>query len=264
VPVADLTAAVDDDTACVVVQSPNVFGVIEEWSGLFAGAKEASSKGKPPLGIAVCNPISLGLLKPPGACGADVATGEGQPLGTPLQLGGPYLGLFAARKEFLRRMPGRLVGLTEDRDGRPAYCLTLQTREQHIRGAKATSNICTNQGLFALRATMYMTAIGPKGLREVAEQCYHKAHYLAGRIASLDGFGLKYPDSPFFNEFVVTCPRPAREIVRAAKAHGVLAGVPLSANRIGRIGGENELLIAVTEKRTKDEMDGFIEALSNG
>ena len=155
-------AAADDQAACLVVQSPNVYGIIEDWASLFGAVKEASSTGKAPLAIAVFNPTSLGLLKTPGDCGADVAVGEGQPLGTPLQLGGPYLGLFACKKDYLRRMPGRLVGETTDASGRTAYCLTLQTREQHIRGAKATSNICTNQGLFALRATMYMSAMGSR------------------------------------------------------------------------------------------------------
>jgi glycine dehydrogenase subunit 1 len=256
-----VAAAADGQTACLVVQSPNVYGIIEDWQGLFGAAKGAGGAGKPPLGIAVFNPISLGLLKSPGACGADVAAGEGQPLGTPLQLGGPYLGLFAAKAEFLRRMPGRLVGQTVDASGRTAYCLTLQTREQHIRGAKATSNICTNQGLFALRATMYMSAMGSAGLGEVARQCWHKAHYLANSIAALDGYELRYPGSEFFHEFVVTCPRPAREIVEACAKERILAGIPLDHDRIGKIGAANELLIAVTEKRTKEELDRVVGAL---
>jgi len=263
VSVETLWSVIDNDTAGVIVQSPNVFGVIEDWSELFSSAKSSVTSGKPPVAIAVCNPISLGLLKTPGECGADIATGEGQPLGTPLQFGGPYLGLFAARQEFLRRLPGRLVGRTTDASGRPAYCLTLQTREQHIRGAKATSNICTNQGLFALRATMYMTALGPHGLRDVASQCYHKAHYLAGRIADLDGYSLRYPDAMFFNEFVVRCPRPAREIVDRGKEHGVLAGIPLSEDRLSGIGDEHDLLVAVTEKRTKADMETLVNALAS-
>ena len=259
--VAAVEAAADDQTACLVVQSPNVFGILEDWEGLFGAAKGASRSGKAPVAIAVFNPIAAGLLKRPGACGADVAVGEGQPLGTPLQLGGPYLGLFAARSEFLRRMPGRLVGQTVDAGGRTAYCLTLQTREQHIRGAKATSNICTNQGLFALRATMYMSAMGSAGLREVAGQCWHKAHYLAGRIDALEGYALRYPGSDCFHEFVVVCPRPASEIVEACAAEGVLAGIPLAHDKIGRIGAQNELLIAVTEKRTREELDAFVDLL---
>ena len=251
----------DDQTACLVVQSPNVFGLIEDWADLFAALKAGSTDGKGPLAISVFNPISLGVLRSPGSCGADVAVGEGQPLGTPLQFGGPYLGLFAARERFIRRMPGRLVGRTTDRSGRTAYCLTLQTREQHIRRGRATSNICTNQGLLALRATMYMTAMGPEGLRQVALQCYHKAHYLAERIASLPGYALKYPDSPFFHELVVACPRPAREVVRNAEAQGILAGIPLGSERFGGIGDENDLLVAVTEKRTREEMDRLVSEL---
>lgn len=258
----DVRAAADDQTACLVVQSPNIYGIIEDWESLFGAVKNASSTGKAPLAIAVFNPTSLGLLKTPGDCGADVAAGEGQPLGTPLQLGGPYLGLFACKKEYLRRMPGRLVGQTADASGRAAYCLTLQTREQHIRGAKATSNICTNQGLFALRATMYMSAMGKHGLREVASQCFHKAHYLANSIAALDGYELAYPNSEFFHEFVVRCPRRAVDIVDECAEHGVLAGVALDQSRIGAIGKPEELLIAVTEKRTKDEMDAFVTLLA--
>ncbi len=250
----------DTDTACIVVQSPNVYGLLENWSELFEATQAANETGKRPLNIAVFNPIACALLKRPGECGADVAAGEGQPLGVPLQLGGPYLGLFAARKEHLRRMPGRLVGQTTDASGRRAYALILQTREQHIRGAKATSNICTNQGLLAMRATMYMTAMGRQGLRQVAEQCWHKAHHLANQIDELKGCAIKYAGD-FFNEFVVTCPKPAREIIEAGRQRGVLAGVDLSSDRLSKIGAENELLVAVTEKRTRSEMDAFIETL---
>jgi glycine dehydrogenase subunit 1 len=246
----------DDDTAAVIVASPNVWGLIEDWTGCFAAAHEHDGA----CAVAVFNPIACGLFKKPGECGADIAAGEGQPLGVPLSLGGPYVGLFAARARFTRKMPGRLIGRTVDADGRPAYCLTLQTREQHIRGAKATSNICTNQGLLALRATMFLTALGRQGLREMAEQCHHKARYLADRITGLDGYALKF-DGPFFHEFCVTCPRPAGEIVQAAKRRGILAGVAAHGWRLGRIGGANDLLIAVTEKRTRSEMDALVEIL---
>lgn len=256
--------AADEQTACLIVQSPNVFGLVEDWEALFGAAKAAPVQGSSPLAIALFNPISLGMLRTPGECGADVAAGEGQPLGTPMQFGGPYLGLFAARREFLRRMPGRLVGQSLDRAGRRGYCLTLQTREQHIKKDKATSNICTNQGLFALRATMYMTAMGPGGLRTVAEQCYHKAHYLAGRIASLPGFTLAHPGAHFWNEFVVRCPRPAAEIADRCARQGVLAGVPLGDDRMNRVGGANDLLVAVTEKRTRAEMDRLVDLLAAG
>jgi glycine dehydrogenase subunit 1 len=254
-----IAAAATDDTACLVVQSPSFTGLIEDWEALFGALKAKAPKA---LAIAVFNPLACALLKSPGACGADVAAGEGQPLGIPLQLGGPYLGLFAARKQFLRKMPGRLVGQTTDADGRRAFCLALQTREQHIRGKKATSNVCTNQGLLALRATMYMTAMGPQGLREVAEQSWHKAHHLAKRIADLPGYALKH-DAAFFNEFVVTCPKPAQQIVDHAKSHGVLAGVALSSPRVGSIGADNELLIAVTEKRSREDLDLLITALQD-
>ena len=246
----------DDDTAAVVVQSPNIWGLIEDWAGCFGAAHEKDQTAA----IAVFNPIACALMKKPGECGADIAAGEGQPLGVPLSFGGPYIGLFAATKDYLRKMPGRLIGRTIDADGRPTYCLTLQTREQHIRGAKATSNICTNQGLLALRATMFMTALGKEGLREAAQQCYHKAHYLAGRIAELDGYAMKF-DGPFFNEFCVTCPKEVTEVIEAAKRRGILAGVAPHGRRMGRIGDPNDLLIAVTEKRTKHEMDALVDVL---
>ena len=244
----------DDDTAAVLVQSPNVYGLIEPWTQQFAAAHEAQRT----QAVAVFHPLACALLRTPGDCGADIAAGEGQPLGIPLQYGGPWLGLFAARKKLMRKMPGRLIGQTTDADGRPAYCLTLQTREQHIRGAKATSNVCTNQGLLALRATAYMTAMGPAGLRGVAERCYHKAHYAAARITQLPGYELTHPGAAFFNEFAVNCPAPAQQIVERGRAAGLLPGVPLT--KLG-IGEENHLLIAVTEKRTRQEIDRLMEVL---
>ena len=251
-----LRGPLDANTAAVVVQSPNVWGLIEDWDGLFEIAHEHPEC----CAVAVFNPIACAMLTKPGECGADIAAGEGQPLGVPLSFGGPYVGLFAARERFLRKMPGRLIGRTTDADGRPAYCLTLQTREQHIRGARATSNICTNQGLLALRATMFLSTLGKRGLGEMAEQCYHKAHYLARRIAELDGYALKF-DGPFFCEFCVTCPRPVTEVIEAAKRQGILAGVAPHGRRMGRIGEPNDLLIAVTEKRTRAEMDALVEVL---
>jgi glycine dehydrogenase subunit 1 len=251
----------DSDTACLVVQSPNVFGVIEDWDACFTAVTAACESGAKPMKIGVCNPIACALLKTPGACGADIACGEGQPLGIPMQFGGPYLGLFAAKKELMRKMPGRLVGEAFDPDGRRSFALVLQTREQHIRGAKATSNVCTNQGLLAMRATMYMTAMGPGGLRDVAEQCWHKAHALADRIAAIPGYSMKH-DSEFFNEFVVSCPKPAREIVRAGVERGVLPGVALDTDRMDRIGDASDLLIAVTEKRTAEDMDLLCDTLA--
>jgi glycine dehydrogenase subunit 1 len=246
----------DDDVAALLVQSPNVWGIIEDWEGLFGAVHSRPGA----CAVAVFNPIACALLRTPGDCGADIAAGEGQPLGVPLSFGGPYLGLFAARARFLRKMPGRLVGRTVDAEGRPAYCLTLQTREQHIRGARATSNICTNQGLLALRATVFMTALGKAGLREMAEQCWQKAHWLAGQISALPGYRLTY-EEPFFNEFCVTCPRPATEIVETAKRRRLLAGVAPHGRRMGRIGGPDDLLVAVTEKRSRAEMEALLEVL---
>lgn len=248
------------DTACVVVQSPNVLGQIEDWAGLFALAHESKMSDGTPAGtlaVAVFNPIACGLLKRPGECGADIAAGEGQPLGVPLQYGGPWLGLFAARQALLRRMPGRLVGQTVDAQGNRGFCLTLQTREQHIRGAKATSNVCTNQGLLALRATIYMSAMGPRGLREVAEQCYHKAHFTAEKAAGVAGYSLAYSGA-FFHEFVLNCPVPAKKIIDAGRLRGLLPGVDCSSLGIGTA---NQLLVAVTEKRTAEQIDGFIALL---
>jgi glycine dehydrogenase subunit 1 len=242
------------DTACLVVQSPNVLGLIEPWSELFEQAHaNVGPEGEkmPATAIGVFNPVAAAYLAPPGDCGADVAVAEGQPLGLPLQYGGPYLGLFAARRKLLRKLPGRLVGQTTDARGDRAFCLTLQTREQHIRGAKATSNICTNQGLLAMRATVHLSALGREGLPEVASQCYRKAHYAAERIGEAAGFELAY-DAPFFHEFVVRCPRPAAELIRLGRERGLLIG--LDAAELG-VGSDRELLVSVTEKRTRDEID---------
>ena len=241
------------DAACVVIQSPNVHGRIEDWQKLF----NATHQEDRTLAVAVFNPIACALLKRPGDCGADIAAGEGQPLGIGLQYGGPYLGLFAAKQTLMRKMPGRVVGQTTDAQGQRGYCLTLQAREQHIRGAKATSNICTNQGLLALRATVYLNAMGPKGLSEVARQCYHKAHYAATQIETIEGYSLAYPGA-FFNEFVVNCPEPARLIIDAGRSRGLLPG--LDCAKLGT-GGENQLLIAVTEKRTADQILALVGLL---
>ena len=250
----------DNDTACVLVQSPNAFGLIEDSAACFEAVTSAKESGRDPLKLSAFNPVACGLLKTPGDLGADVAVGEGQPLGIPMQMGGPYLGLFAATKNFIRKMPGRLVGESTDTDGRRAFALVLQTREQHIRGAKATSNVCTNQGLLALRATMHMTALGPHGLREVAEQCWHKAHALASRVAALPGYELAF-EGDFFHEFVVNCPVPAAAIIEHGRSQGVSPGVDLSSPQAGRIGGEHQLLIAVTEKRTAEDLDALVRVL---
>jgi len=242
----------DDDTACLLVQSPNVLGLIEDWADLFAAAHEQPGC----LAIAGFNPIACGMLKSPGDAGADIAAGEGQPLGVPMQFGGPWLGLFATRQKLMRKMPGRLVGQTHDQAGKRGFCLTLQTREQHIRGAKATSNICTNQGLLALRATIYMSCMGPAGLKQVAQQCYHKAHHAAERLSVLPGYAMAYP-KPFFHEFVLACPTSAADIIDAGRDRGILPGIDCSTLNIGL---DNHLLVTVTEKRTADDI-AALEAL---
>jgi glycine dehydrogenase subunit 1 len=244
----DLKGTVDEHTACVVVQQPNFFGCLEEVEALAAAAK---AKGA--LFVVSFDPISLGLLKRPGQYGADIAVAEGQSLGNPMVYGGPVLGILACREEYVRKMPGRLVGQTTDRKGKRCWVLTLQTREQHIRREKATSNICTNQGLFALRATVYLAALGPQGLKETAELCLRKAHYAAGQLANLPGFSLKFKQ-PFFKEFILATPGdvPAR-LARALQA-GYHAGLHLGRWYPAL---DHCVSVAVTENRTKAEIDGL-------
>ncbi|OGO66724.1 MAG: glycine dehydrogenase, partial [Chloroflexi bacterium RBG_19FT_COMBO_47_9] len=236
-----LIPLIDTDTALVVVQYPDFFGRINDYTKL---AEAVHSVGA--LIAVSVNPIALGLLKDPGSMNADIVTGEGQPLGIPLSFGGPYLGLFATRKEFVRKMAGRLTGETVDNRGQRAYVLTLTAREQHIRREKATSNICTNEGLMALASTVYMSLLGKNGLRQVAELCFHKAHYAAERIANLPGYSLWSPTT-FFNEFVIRCPAPAAEINDLLLDHDILGGYDLSQD-YPELG--NHLLIAVTEMNT--------------
>jgi len=251
---AALEKTITADTAAVIVQSPNFLGHIEV---VAAAAKLAHSAGA--LCVQAYNPLSVGLLKRPGDLDVDVAVADGQPLGIPLQFGGPYLGLFSARNSFMRKMPGRLVGQTVDQEGRRAFCLTLQTREQHIRREKATSNVCTNQGLLALRASVYMATMGPAGLRQAATLCHDKAAYLADRLAGA-GVQRRYPNRAFFNEILVRLARPVSQIVQRASAAGILAGY-----EIGREYQELSdcLLVAVTEKRTRGEMDRLVEVLAS-
>jgi glycine dehydrogenase subunit 1 len=257
---ADLKKAIDDQTLCVVVQHPNFFGCLEEVDDLAAAARARGA-----LFIVSFDPISLGLLKRPGQYGADIAVGEGQSLGTPMGYGGPYLGLLACREEFVRKMPGRLVGQTVDRHGRRCWALTLQTREQHIRREKATSNICTNQGLFALRAAVYLAALGPQGLRETAELCTRKAHYAAAQLTKVDGVRLRF-DRPFFKEFTLQVKRPVPALLADLLRQGFHAGLPL-AGWSQKEGWYPELhdcfSVAVTEKRTKAEIDRLAAALAD-
>jgi glycine dehydrogenase subunit 1 len=248
-----LMPIIDTDTALVVVQYPDFFGRVYDYTKL---ADAAHSVGA--LMAVSINPIALGLLKDPGSMKADIVTGEGQPLGIPLSFGGPYLGLFATRKEYVRKMAGRLVGETIDNRGQKAYVLTLTAREQHIRRDKATSNICTNQGLIALASTVYMSLLGKNGLGQVAELCYHKAHYAAERIANLPGYSLWSPTT-FFNEFVVRCPAPAVEINDLLLDHDILGGYDLSHDYPDL---DSHILFAVTEMNTRDQIDRLVEVLS--
>jgi glycine dehydrogenase subunit 1 len=251
----DLAAVVDHETACVVVQQPNFFGCIEDSAGLARIAHDAGA-----LVVAAFDPISLGLLKRPGDWGADIAVAEGHTLGTPMQYGGPYLGIMACRENLVRRMPGRIAGQTVDRRGKRCFVLTLQTREQHIRREKATSNVCTNQGLFALRATIYLALLGPQGLRETANLCLQKSRYAAEQLCKHDRFELAF-DAATFKEFVVR-DRQNRvdDLLSSALAAGFLAGVQL-----GQWYPELHdcLLVAVTEKRTKEEIEGLVNTLGS-
>ncbi len=245
--------AVDENTIAVLMQNPNFFGLLEPAEDIQAITDEFRSAHL----VVGCDPISLGVLRPPATYGADIVVGEGQPLGNPLSYGGPCLGFFAAGSRAIRRMPGRIIGQTEDVDGRRGFVMTMQTREQHIRRERATSNICTNEALNALAATVYLSLMGKKGLREVAEQSMQKAHYAAKKIDALNGYNLKY-DQPFFKEFVVKTDRPASEIVSSLTEQKILAGVDLGQFCDSM---ENELLVAVTEKRTKDEIDELVAGL---
>ncbi|NIA22443.1 MAG: aminomethyl-transferring glycine dehydrogenase subunit GcvPA, partial [Anaerolineaceae bacterium] len=247
-----IAALLDDETACVVAQTPNFFGIIEEIDKLSEMVHAIGG-----LSVVSVDPISLGLLRAPGEYGADIVVGEGQGLGIPMNMGGPYLGLMATRRKFVRRMPGRLVARTVDRNGKVCYCLTLQTREQHIRREKATSNICTNEGLMTLRAMLYLSFLGAAGLAEVATLCVEKAHYLAEKLSQVKGFKIHY-SAPFFKEFVLECDQPADRVLARLAKHGILGGVPL-ARFYPQM--ENRLLVAVTEKRTRAELDQYIEAV---
>lgn len=247
-----VASAVTDQTPCVVIQNPNFFGNLEEVRAL---AEIAHRRGA--LFIVSFDPISVGLLRRPGDDGADIAVAEGQCLGTPMNYGGPYLGILACRKEFVRQLPGRLVGETVDRHGQRCWVLTFQTREQHIRREKATSNICTNQGLYALRAAVYLAALGPVGLRETAELCVQKAHFAADRLAAIPGVERRF-QRPFFKEFALRLPGEPVKILDRLRQDRILGGLALS-----RWYPEyaDSILVAVTEKRTRDEIECLARSL---
>ncbi len=232
--------------AGLITASPNYCGLIEDF-----GAQAALMHGAKGLLVAYVEPISLGLLKTPGALGADIAIGDGQPLGIPLSWGGPYVGFMATTKRYLRNLPGRIVGETMDDTGNRAYVLTLQAREQHIRREKAASNICSNQSLCAIMASIYLTAMGPLGMREVAQACVQKAHYAAERIKAIPGMRIAY-DRPFFMEFVVESDIPSDRINEAVRKAGIVGGYPLDDRRI---------LYCVTEMNTREEIDALVCAL---
>lgn len=240
-----LAELIDDSVSCVYLQQPNYYGVIEDAEAFATAAHAAGAKFI--MGI---NPIAAAVLRSPGECGADIAVGEGQPLGMPLSFGGPYLGFMAAKSAMMRKLPGRIVGETVDVDGKRAFVLTLQAREQHIRREKASSNICSNQNLCALTASIYLAAMGNDGLRRVANNCYAHAHYLAEKLAEL-GFNRIHKE-PFFHEFVTTSPLPVDKVMQALEEHDILGGLPIS---------QGQILWCATEMNTKDQIDELVDIL---
>jgi len=245
----DLRGKLNENTAAVVLQNPNFFGIIEEVDRVAELAHQSGS-----LLIVSADPISLALLKSPGELGADIVVGEGQALGNQLNYGGPYLGFFAAKEKWMRKMPGRIVGQTVDKEGRRGFVLTLQTREQHIRREKATSNICSNQGLNALAATMYLTFLGKEGLKEVAELCLQKAHYTYDKLLSTGKFKAAF-EKPFFKEFALISQKPVDGLNKDLLEEGYIGGYPLERNFPEM---KNGWLVSVTEKRTKEEIISFV------
>ena len=259
--VFDWEPEINPETACLVMQYPNFFGDIED---LRKHSKVAHDQGA--LLVVSADPMAMGMFNSPGHYDADIVTGEGQPLGIPTSYGGPYLGLFTTKQQYIRQMPSRLVGKTVDTEGRTGYVLTLQTREQHIRRERATSNICTNEALYALAATIYLAATGKQGLRQVAELCYHKAHYAAAQIAKLPGYSLPFP-STFFQEFVVQCPTKPATINRRLLEQNILGGLDLSKPPyssplpMGDGEGGNYMLLCATEMNTKEDIEALVSAL---
>ena len=241
--------SVPDDAACVMVQSPNVNGVIEDMAAISTAAHASGA-----LAVASVNPMSLGMFKSPGECDVDIATGEGQPLGVPLGFGGPYVGLFTCKDELKRQLPGRIVGKTTDTNGETGYVLTLQTREQHIRRERATSNICTSTQLIALMVAAYLATLGKQGLRETAELCYQKAHYAASQIDALDGYSLA-SEGTFFNEFVISCRESVQTTLGALIEHKIIGGTDASER------APNGIVFALTEQNSRAEIDRLVAAL---
>jgi glycine dehydrogenase subunit 1 len=248
-----LAELLDDTTSCVCVQHPNFYGCLERMHDI-----EKIVHNKDALFITVVDPISLGIIAPPGEYNADIAVGEGQALGIPQGFGGPLLGIFASKKEFVRTLPGRIVGETTDVDGKRGYVLTLQTREQHIRREKATSNICTNEALLALCSLIYLCTMGKQGIIDVAELCVSKSHYLHNRLKELKGCKPAF-DKEFFKEFTIETEKPAQDIINALLEHRIFGGVPLS---IFDKGDTNRFIVSVTEKRSKQEIDAFVDTLA--
>ena len=248
----DLENKLDENVAAVVLQQPNYFGLIEPGSKIGGILKERKT-----LFIVVADPNSLGILEAPGNYHADIVVGEGQSLGIPLNFGGPYVGFFATTMALVRKIPGRIVGVSEDKKGRRGYLLTLQAREQHIRRDKATSNICTNSGLMALAATIYISWLGKEGLTKLSDLILQKSHYLSAQIESLDGYDLLY-NNPFYKEMTVSCPVPPEKIIQMGIARGIKAGIDISAKT-----DSPSLLVAVTERRNRDDLDAFVQLQRN-
>ncbi len=249
-------AAVDSETTAIVIQQPNFLGCIEDVKGLTEIAHTAGA-----LSILAFDAVSPGLLKKPSEYGVDIAVAEGQPLGTPLQYGGPLLGIFTCRNEYVRKMPGRLIGKTVDRKGKDCFALNLQAREQHIRRDKATSNICTNQGLLALRTTVFLATIGPRGLTQMATLSHQKARYAASLLTSIPGVSLKF-NRPFFREFLLQTPQPSAKVLAALADKGINVGPDLARFEMTNVNGwQNCFLVALTEKRTRTEIEALAKAL---
>jgi glycine dehydrogenase subunit 1 len=250
--IADLIDMLDENTAMVAVQYPNFFGQIDDFKTLAQKVHDAGA-----LLVFVANPMALAILKSPGELGADMVVGEGQPLGIPLSYGGPYVGYFACKQEYVRKIAGRIVGETLDKEGKRAYVMTLRPREQDIKREKASSNICTNQGLMALAATVYMTVMGKHGITRAAELCYHRAHYAAKQIDAISGYKVDF-SKPFFHEFVVKCPKPVQQINNALSERGIMGGYDLGQDYPHL---KDHMLVCVTEMNAKEEIDALVDAL---